>query len=83
MGQQKKPQYSTKAERRPLEGPANPHVFVLGFSVEGFWGVWGFRGVALHRATRRFMGSYKWGHKSLNMSHNYDYPTYDSTYNHP
>ena len=33
--------------------------------------------------TWRFMGSYKWGYKSPNMSYKYTYPTYNSTYNYP
>ena len=29
----------------------------------------------------RFMGSYKWGYKSLNMGYNCSYPPYNPTYN--
>ena len=31
----------------------------------------------------RFMGSYKWGYKSLNMAFKYSYPTYKPIYNYP
>ena len=33
--------------------------------------------------TWRFMGSYKWGYKSLNTSYNHSSPTYNPTYNYP
>ena len=33
--------------------------------------------------TWRFMGSYTWGYKSLNLGYNYGYPSYNPTYNYP
>ena len=31
----------------------------------------------------RFMGSYKWSYKSLNIGYSHSYPTYNPTYNYP
>ena len=33
--------------------------------------------------TWRFMGSYIWGYKSLNMGYKYGYPTYNPIHNYP
>ena len=39
--------------------------------------------LTLLNPTWRFMGSYKWGYKPLNMGYNYSYSAYNATYTYP
>ena len=45
-------------------------------------GAWVLR-APIRLTTCRFMGSYKWSYKSLDLGYAYSYPTYNPTYNYP